>query len=280
MNSVEFPGLDALIHRALEEDLGLAGDVTSAATIPPETRATGRIFVRKRGVVAGIPIAQRVFELVDPKIDIRLEYSDGTLADPGTTILKLEGPARSILSGERTALNFLGHLSGIATATYQLVERIAGTSAQVIDTRKTTPGLRSLEKYAVRCGGGKNHRFGLFDAVLIKDNHLRAAGGVIPAVQRAKAHVGHMTKVEVEVESMEQLEEALQAKADIIMLDNMTPAQTRQAVQYVRGRALLESSGGITLDTIREYAETGVDLISVGWITHSATNLDVSLDLT
>jgi nicotinate-nucleotide pyrophosphorylase (carboxylating) len=233
---------------------------------------------RRAGTLAGVAIARAAFRQFDSGIEFAADAGDGDTVARGVTIVRLAGSSRSLLTAERTALNFLGHLSGIATATRSLVHAVAGTKATIVCTRKTTPGLRALEKYAVRCGGGGNHRFGLDDAVLIKDNHLVAAGGVAPAIRRARAHVGHLVKVECEVKSLAELDEALAEKVDAVLLDNMDPGLLRQAVEKVAGRVLTEASGGITLETVRAVAESGVDLISVGWITHSAPSLDVALD--
>ena len=235
-------------------------------------------MARSGGSIAGLPMAERVFALLDPAVRFESKVSDGDVVEAKKTLARISGPARAILTGERTALNLLGHLSGVATATRALVRAVAGTHAAIVCTRKTTPGLRALEKYAVRCGGGANHRFGLDDAVLIKDNHLVGAGGVAPAIERARAAVGHLVKIECEVQTVAQLEEALAARADVILLDNMTPGELTDAVQRIRGRAISEASGGITLGTVRAVAESGVNLISVGWITHSAPTLDVALD--
>ena len=271
-------GIDDLIHRALDEDLDAAGDITTAATVPPDRRASAVIVVRKPGVVAGIPIALRVFQLVDPNLRLVERSSDGAKVAPGEVMLELEGSAASILIGERVALNFLGHLSGIATATAALVAAVAHTRARICCTRKTTPGLRALEKYAVRCGGAVNHRMGLFDAILIKDNHIAASGGVSAAIQAARAAVAKGTKLEVEVDTLAQLDEALEIGVDQVLLDNMNPAQLKEAVARVRGRAITEASGSITAETAGPIAESGVDLLSVGWITHSAPCLDLGLD--
>jgi nicotinate-nucleotide pyrophosphorylase (carboxylating) len=271
-------GIDDLIRRALDEDLDAAGDITTAATVPPERRASAVIAVRKPGVVAGIPIALRVFQLVDPNLRLVKRASDGAKVAPGDVVLELEGSAASILIGERVALNFLGHLSGIATATAALVAAVAHTRARICCTRKTTPGLRALEKYAVRCGGAVNHRMGLFDAILIKDNHIAASGGVSAAIQAARAAVAKGTKLEVEVDTLAQLDEALEIGVDQVLLDNMNPAQLKEAVARVRGRAITEASGSITAETAGPIAESGVDLLSVGWITHSAPCLDLGLD--
>jgi len=271
-------GIDDLIRRALDEDLDGAGDITTAATVPPDRRASAVIAVRKPGVVAGIPIALRVFQLVDPNLRLVERASDGAKVAPGDVVLELEGSAASILIGERVGLNFLGHLSGVATATAALVAAVAHTRARICCTRKTTPGLRALEKYAVRCGGAVNHRMGLFDAILIKDNHIAAAGGVTAAIQAARAAVAKGTKLEVEVDTLAQLDEALEIGIDQVLLDNMNPAQLKEAVARVRGRAITEASGSITAATAGPIAESGVDLLSVGWITHSAPCLDLGLD--
>ena len=269
---------EALLRLALAEDLGRAGDITTEATIPPEAVASAQLVARSGGSIAGLPMARRVFALLDPAVEFDARVADGDVVPARTTLARISGPARAILTGERTALNLLGHLSGVATATRALVHAVAGTGAGIVCTRKTTPGLRALEKYAVRCGGGANHRFGLDDAVLIKDNHLVAAGGVAPAIERARALVGHLVKIECEVQTVAQLEEARAARADVILLDNMTPAELADAVKQIHGRAISEASGGVTLDNVRAVAESGVNLISVGWITHSAPTLDVALD--
>ncbi len=269
---------EPLLRLALAEDLGRAGDLTTEATIPLETSAVARLVARRAGSIAGLPMASRVFGLLDSRVEFESEAEDGDGVAAGATLARLSGPARALLTGERTALNLLGHLSGVATATRALVHAVAGTQARIVCTRKTTPGLRALENYAVRCGGGWNHRFGLDDAVLIKDNHLVAAGGVSAAIERARALVGHLVKIECEVQTALQLEEALAAGVDVLLLDNMTPAELADAVRRIGGRAIAEASGGITLETVRAVAESGVDLISVGWITHSAPSLDVALD--
>lgn len=269
---------EPLLRLALAEDLGRAGDLTTEATVPLEATASALLVARRGGSIAGLPMAERVFALLDPAVRFESLVEDGDVVTAATTLSRVSGPARAILTGERTALNLLGHLSGVATATRALVHAVAGTHAAIVCTRKTTPGLRALEKYAVRCGGGANHRFGLDDAVLIKDNHLIAAGGVQPAIERARAAAGHLVKIECEVQTQTQLEEALAARADVILLDNMTSAELAEAVRRIRGRAIAEASGGITLETVRAVAESGVDLISVGWITHSAPTLDVALD--
>ena len=270
--------IDEIVTRALAEDLGTAGDVTSAATVPADAEASGEVVAREDGVIAGLPLVAATYAQVDGGVAVELLARDGDRVAAGARLARIHGPARSVLAGERTALNLLGHLSGIATATSRFVSAVAGTRARIVDTRKTTPGLRALDKYAVRCGGGVNHRFGLHDAVLIKDNHVAVAGGVTAAVKAARATAGHLVKVEVEVDTLEQLDEALAAGADIVLLDNMDLASLAEAVRRASGRALTEASGGVTLDTVAGIAGTGVDLISVGAITHSAPSLDVALD--
>jgi nicotinate-nucleotide pyrophosphorylase (carboxylating) len=270
--------IEPIVRHALEEDFGRAGDITSELTIEAGARATAKLAARKAGTIAGLITAETAFRLVDPSLTFTYEKPDGSTVAAGTTLAVIEGPARAVLSGERVALNFAGHLSGVATATHALVEAVAGTKAKIVCTRKTTPGLRVLEKYAVRCGGGLNHRFGLDDAVLIKDNHIVAAGGIKPAVERVRAGIAHMTKIELEVDTLEQLEEALALGVDTILLDNMPPDTLRRAVAMAKGRAVLEASGNVTLATVRAIAETGVDYISSGAITHSAPNLDLGLD--
>lgn len=270
--------IDAPVRAALLEDLGLAGDITSAAVIPEDHRSTVVMAARQPGVIAGLDAAELAFQLVDPTITMTRHIRDGRPVAPGDVIATIEGPSRGLLTGERTALNFLGHLSGIASVTAGIVEAIAGTKAAVACTRKTTPGLRALEKYAVRAGGGMNHRFALYDAVLIKDNHVAIAGGIATAIERAKASVGHMVKIEVEVDTLGQLREAMEIGVDAVLLDNMTPEQLREAVDIVAGRAITEASGRVTPATAARIAASGVDLISVGWITHSAPTLDIGLD--
>jgi len=270
--------IEPLVRAALLEDLGQAGDVTSDAIVPREARAEAALVARKGGVVAGLDLAKLSFELVDPAIETRVEKHDGAKLTPGETIATVHGPARGILTAERTALNFLCHLSGVATATATAVAAVAGYKARIVCTRKTTPGLRAVEKYAVRVGGGGNHRFGLDDAVLIKDNHVAIAGGVAEALRRARKNVGHMVKIEVEVDSLAQLAEALAARVDAVLLDNMRPDMLREAVEMVGGRAIIEASGGITLENVTAIAAAGVDLISIGWLTHSAAALDIGLD--
>ena len=267
------------VKAALDEDLGRAGDITSAATIPAEARATAAFVARKPGVVSGLPIVECTFREVDPSILFLPELRDGDPVAAGGVIARVEGNARGVLAAERVALNYLCHLSGIATATAALVARVAHTKARILDTRKTTPGLRVFEKYAVRCGGGANHRFGLHDAVLIKDNHIAVAGGVAEAVRKARAAVGAGVRVEVEVGSLAELDEAMSERPDIVMLDNMSLDEMREAVRVVAGRAVTEASGNVTLETVAAIAETGVETISSGWITHSAPALDIGLDV-
>ncbi|HYH38827.1 MAG TPA: carboxylating nicotinate-nucleotide diphosphorylase [Azospirillum sp.] len=270
---------EPIVRNALLEDLGRAGDLTTDAIVPADTVATAVIAARKDGRVAGLEAALAAFRILDPSVEIGVEVPDGGDVRTGGTIATVRGKARALLTGERTALNLLGRLSGIATATRALVQAVEGTNARIVCTRKTTPGLRALEKHAVRLGGGANHRFGLDDAILIKDNHIAIAGGIRPAVERARAAVGHMVKIEVEVDTLPQLEELLSLKADAVLLDNMDPATLRRAVDMVAGRMITEASGNVTLQTVRPIAEAGVDMISVGWITHSAPNLDVGLDM-
>ena len=267
------------VEAALAEDLGRAGDVTSAATIPPDARTRVAIVARKPGRLAGLQLAEAAFRAVEPAIVFASERSDGDRLEPGTVVARIEGPARAVLTGERTALNFLGHLSGVATLTAAFAERIAHTRARICDTRKTTPGLRVFEKYAVRCGGGANHRFGLDDAILIKDNHIAVAGGVEAALRAAKAHAGHLVKIEIEVDTLDQLDRVIAEGADAVLLDNMEPATLREAVARVAGRMVTEASGTVSLETVTAIAEAGVDLISVGRITHSAPTLDLGLDV-
>jgi len=270
---------EPLIRRALEEDLGRAGDLTSDAILPPDLTAEAAVVARKAGRIAGLPAAVSAFSILDPTLHVELRSADGRDAAAGETLAVVRGAARSILSAERTALNLLGRLCGVATATRDLVALVAPHGTRIVCTRKTTPGLRALEKYAVRAGGGSNHRFGLDDAVLIKDNHVALAGGIRPAVERARAHVGHLVKIEVEVDSLEQLGEALDLKVDVVLLDNMSLETLREAVRMAKGKALTEASGGITPQTAPAVAATGVDMISVGWLTHSSPALDVALDV-
>ena len=267
------------VRKALDEDLQSSGDITSRALVPPDARGRGRVILREEGVVAGLPLASMAFRLLDNKVNFQPLVNDGDHLAAASEIAVVEGSVLTILEGERTALNFLQRLSGIATLTSRYVAAAAPFGATVLDTRKTTPGLRGLEKYAVRAGGGKNHRFGLYDAVLIKDNHIVAVGGVGKAVESAREAVGEEAGVEVEVQRLADLEEAIQAGADVVMLDNMSVAEIAEAVRNARGRVKLEASGGIGLDNIVAYAETGVDLISVGAITHSARALDIALEL-
>ena len=270
---------EAMVRRALAEDLGRVGDVTTDAIVGHDDRAVARVVARAAGRVAGVGPAGLAFRMLDDTCRVEVRSQDGADVSRGDAILVVDGAARAILTGERTALNLLGHLSGIATLTRTYVQAVAGTVATIVCTRKTTPGLRALEKFAVRCGGGANHRFGLDDAMLIKDNHVALAGGVRPAVERARASAGHLVAVELEVDTLEQLEEALLLGVDVVLLDNMDPATLRRAVQLVAGRCLTEASGGITLETVRAVADSGVDLISVGALTHSAPALDVSLEI-
>ena len=272
--------VEPLVRNALVEDLGLAGDITSAAVIPAEHRSRVAMVTRQAGVVAGLDASDLAFQLVDPAIVMTRHVADGAKVGTGQVIATIEGPSRGLLTAERTALNFLGHLSGIASVTGGIVEAIAGTKASIVCTRKTTPGLRALEKYAVRAGGGVNHRFALYDAVLIKDNHVAIAGGITEAIRRSKAGVGHMVKIEVEVDTLAQLREAMEEGVDAVLLDNMTPDQLREAVDIVGGRAITEASGRITPATAAAIAASGIDLISAGWLTHSAPTLDIGLDWT
>ena len=272
--------IDAVVTRALAEDLGRAGDVTSIATIPEDTPAHAVVVARAAGVIAGLPLVAATFEKLSPGIRIAANGRDGMRAAAKTALMTVDGPARAVLSAERVALNLLGRLSGVATATHEFVRRVAGAHTRICCTRKTTPGLRALEKYAVRCGGGFNHRFGLDDAILIKDNHIAVAGGIRAVLERAKAAAGHLVKIEIEVDTLDQLREVLAVGlADAVLLDNMDVATLRQAVEMVAGKFALEASGGINLETIAEIAKTGVDYASSGWITHSAPNLDVALDI-
>jgi nicotinate-nucleotide pyrophosphorylase (carboxylating) len=270
---------EPIVRRALEEDLGRAGDLTSEAVLPPGLEAAARIVARSAGRIAGLPVAVSAFRLLDPSLEIDVQAADGEDVEAGSSVATIRGAARSILSAERTVLNILGRLCGIATVTRDLVAQVAPHGARIVDTRKTTPGLRVLEKHAVRCGGGHNHRFGLDDAVLIKDNHVALAGGIRPAVERARQQVGHMVKIELEVDSLDQLQEALELGVDVVLLDNMPPDTLREAVRMAKGKAVTEASGGITPKTAAAIAATGVDLLSVGWLTHSAPALDVALDV-
>ena len=272
--------IDEAVHRALDEDLGRAGDVTSIATIPENVPARALMVAREAGVIAGLPLAVATFQKLSPDIRIEAHVRDGASVAKGTHVLTISGPARAVLTGERTALNFAGRLSGIATLTANYVRKAEGTKARITCIRKTTPGLRALEKYAVRCGGGFNHRFGLDDAILIKDNHIAVAGGIKPVLQRARSMSGHLVKIEIEVDTLEQLREVLgTGLADVVLLDNMDLATLREAVALANGRVVLEASGGVTLGSIADIAATGVDYISSGALTHSAPNFDMALDI-
>ena len=267
------------LRRGLAEDLGTAGDLTTDAIVPWQLQGRARLVARRSGRVAGLVVAERVFQLLDPEASLRDRVEEGSRVEPGSVLAEVVGQARAVLTGERTALNLLGRLSGIATATRALVDAIGDASKpRVVCTRKTTPGLRALEKYAVRAGGGANHRFGLDDAVLVKDNHIALAGGLEEAVRRVRAHVGHLVEIEVEVDTLDQLEAALALGVEAVLLDNFELDALRRAVAMCRGRAITEASGGISPDTIAAVAETGVDLISAGYPTHSAPVLDVALD--
>jgi nicotinate-nucleotide pyrophosphorylase (carboxylating) len=267
------------VRAALKEDLGRAGDITSMATIPEDAKATAVIATRKPGRLAGIALAEAAFAEVDPSASFKALKRDGDALKPGDVVARIAGPARALLSAERVALNYLCHLSGVATETAKLASLVAHTKARICCTRKTTPGLRAFEKYAVRCGGGSNHRFGLDDAILIKDNHIAVAGGVAEAIRRARAYAGHLVKAEVEVDNLDQLAEAMTEKPDAVLLDNMKPEMLKKAVALVAGRAITEASGNINPQTIAGVAESGVDYISSGWITHSAPTLDLGLDI-
>jgi nicotinate-nucleotide pyrophosphorylase (carboxylating) len=271
--------IEPQIRSALVEDMGRAGDITSELTIPAGQILQAQLTARKPGRIAGLIAAEIAFRLAAPDLRFSVTAPDGSQVAAGALLATVTGPARAILTAERVALNFLGHLSGVATQTAALVEAVAGTKARIVCTRKTLPNLRILQKYAVRCGGGFNHRFGLDDAVLIKDNHIAAAGGIRPALERVRAGLGHMTKIEIEVDTLAQLEEALALGADTILLDNMAPDELKRAVAMTKGRAVLEASGNVTLQTVRTIAESGVDYISSGAITHSAVNLDIGLDI-
>lgn len=280
MTSTPLPPImfEPLVRTALLEDLGRAGDLTTNAIVPVDASATMMLAARQAGVVAGLDIAALAFRIIDPATVITVARPDGSGVSPGEIIATVRGPARALLTAERTALNFLCHLSGIATATAQVVEAIHGYKARIVCTRKTTPGLRALEKYAVRAGGGSNHRFGLDDAVLIKDNHIAIAGDISTAIERARDSVGHLVRIEVEVDTLDQLDVALAAGVDAVLLDNMSLDQLARAVAMVGGRAITEASGRVTPETAPVIAATGVDLISIGWLTHSAPILDIGLD--
>jgi nicotinate-nucleotide pyrophosphorylase (carboxylating) len=270
--------IEGPVRAALLEDLGRAGDLTTDAIVPESLYAETVLVARQPGVVAGLDVAALAFRLIDPAIQMTIIEPDGRHVKPGSRIATITGPARGMLTAERVALNFLGHLSGVASATATLVEAVRGHKARICCTRKTMPGLRALQKYAVRTGGGVNHRFGLDDAVLIKDNHIAAAGGVAAAIRAARAGVGHLVKIEVEIDRLQQLDEALAEKADAVLLDNMGPEALAAAVRHVAGRAITEASGRITPATAAAIAASGVDLISAGWLTHSAQVLDIGLD--
>lgn len=270
--------IEPIVRAALLEDLGRAGDITTDAIVPRDARAKVSIAARQAGVVAGLDLALMAFRIIDPAITASVIRVDGSPVAAGEAIATLEGPARGLLTAERVALNFLCHMSGIATATAEVVEAVRGTKARVIDIRKTLPGLRALQKYSIRAGGGANHRFGLDDGILIKDNHIAVAGGISAAIECARAAVGHMVKVEIEVDTLEQLAEALRFDIDAVLLDNMSPEELRRAVALVNGRAITEASGGITSATAGVLAATGVDLLSLGWLTQSARALDIGLD--
>ncbi len=269
---------DQLIRRALIEDIGYR-DITTENLIYPDHLSMGVFYVKQEGIVCGVRVAERVFQLLNPDTSFTVLREDGEMVREGEEIARVTGATRTLLTGERVSLNFLQHMSGIATKTYDLVDRVRHFSVKIVDTRKTTPGLRALEKYAVRVGGAKNHRFGLFDGVLIKDNHIRAVGGVTEAIQTAHRNISHLSRIEIEVENLDQLREALAAGADVILLDNMDPDMMREAVRITAGRAVLEASGGITQETLVEVAKTGVDLISIGSLTHSAQALDISFNI-
>ena len=272
--------IDEAVRRALNEDLGRAGDITSIATIPETTPAHAILIARQPGVIAGLPLAVATFQTLSSDINIHAHIRDGATVAAGVHVLTISGPARAMLAGERTALNFVGRLSGIATLTSDYVRHTAGTKLRICCTRKTTPGLRALEKYAVRCGGGFNHRFGLDDAILIKDNHVAVAGGITAVLQRARTHAGHLVKIEIEVDTLAQLREVLDTGlADVVLLDNMDIATVTEAVRLANGRVVLEASGGVTQSSIANIAATGVDYASSGALTHSAPNFDVALDI-
>ncbi|GAB6170859.1 carboxylating nicotinate-nucleotide diphosphorylase [Paradesulfitobacterium aromaticivorans] len=269
---------EEIVRTALNEDIGFQ-DITTESIVDEAHQSRAELMAKQEGIIAGLEVAEKVFYLLNPGVKFAAKVKDGEKVSRGQIVATVQGSTRTLLAGERTALNFVQHLSGIATATGRAVELVRGHACRIVDTRKTTPGLRVLEKYAIRVGGGHNHRLGLFDAVLIKDNHIEAAGGIVPAVAKVRENIGHMVKIEVEVESLEQVEEALTTRAEVIMLDNMPPKQMAQAVKLIDGRALTEASGGITFDSLRVVAETGVDLISLGWLTHSAPVLDISMNI-
>ena len=271
--------IEPIVRAALLEDLGRAGDITTDAIVPENAEIEAVIAARQPGVVAGLDAALLAFELLDPDLRVEILRGDGARVSRGDKVARIAGRARPVLAAERTALNLLCRMSGVATATRVLADAITGSKARIVCTRKTTPGLRTLEKEAVRLGGGANHRFGLDDAMLIKDNHIAMAGGVRPALERARQHAGHLVKIELEVDTLDQLAEALEVGVDAVLLDNMAPETLRRAVAMVDGRAVTEASGRISLETVAAIAATGVDLISSGWITHSAPILDLGLDI-
>ena len=270
--------IEPAIRNALLEDLGRAGDITTNAVIPKDMTWTGTLVARQSGIVAGLDVARTAFDLVDPTITFNAKKNDGATVKPSDVLATITGPARGIITAERVALNFLCHMSGIATETYKLVEVVKPHKARICCTRKTTPGLRLFEKYAVRAGGGYNHRFGLDDAVLIKDNHIAVAGSIEAAVRQVRAAVGHLVKIEIEVDTLSQLQEVIRLPIDVVLLDNMDPVTLKQAVDIIGGRYVTEASGRVTGETAAAIAATGVDMISVGWITHSAPILDIGLD--
>ena len=277
---------DEILVNALREDLGRAGDLTSNLTVPASARGQANLVARQAGTVAGVEVAARVFQLLDPSIQVERKVEEGAKVEAGTVLVHVSGSARTILAGERTALNFLGRMSGISQATATGVAQLNGTRSKLVATRKTTPGLRMLEKWAVISGGGESHRFGLDDGILIKDNHVALAGGVVAALKSAQQGAPHLIKIELEVDNLQQMEEILKVleadkslRLDAMLLDNFTPAQLRQAVERVQGRFILEASGGLTLDRLSEVAASGVDLISLGALTHSVKNFDVALDV-
>ena len=272
------PDCAEIIRQALAEDIG-TGDVTTQLTVDPNLRASADFIAKQAGVIAGAEVVRQTLLQLDPAMDFALLVEDGETAEPGDTILTATGHAQSLLTGERVALNFLQRLSGIATMTSRFVALAVGSKASIVDTRKTTPGLRVLEKYAVRVGGGRNHRFGLYDAIMIKDNHIQAAGGIAAAVERAQAQASHTLSVTVECDTLEQVREALDAGVDILLLDNMTVDELTEAVEIVDGQAMTEASGGVNEQTVAKIAQTGVDIISVGALTHSAPTLDISMEL-
>jgi nicotinate-nucleotide pyrophosphorylase (carboxylating) len=271
--------IEPIVRAALTEDLGRAGDITTNAVVPDDAVFKGAVVARQDGVVAGTQAARIALQLIDPAVSVSVVRPDGSVVSAGETVMTLDGPARAVLTAERTALNMMCHLSGIASVTAELVAAVGNNKARITCTRKTTPNLWALEKHAVRAGGGVSHRFGLDDAILIKDNHVALAGGIRPAIQRAKTNLGHMVKIEVEVDTLEQLDEALSEGVDAVLLDNMGPDTLRRAVETIDGRAISEASGRITAEKVPAIAASGVDIISAGWITHSAPSLDLGLDV-